>query len=88
MDASSSFSIASRPAVGDIVEVGGKSPTKVTNTFATVHTSANGEATVTLVATRPGDTDVTAFAPGIEDASVHKAFGVVTLGRRMSTVPR
>ena len=64
-------------AVGDIVEVGGKSPTKVTNAFATVHTSANGEATVTLVATRPGDTDVTAFAPGIKDASVHKAFGVV-----------
>ena len=64
-------------AVGDIVEVGGNSPTKRTNTFAIVQTDANGEASATLVATRPGDTDVTAFAPGIQDTSVHKVFGVV-----------
>ena len=32
---------------------------------------------MTLVATRPGDTDVTAFAPGLQDTSVHKVFGVV-----------
>ena len=64
-------------AVGDIVEVGGNRPTKTTNTFATARTASDGEASVTLVATRPGDTDVTAFAPGIPNNSDHKAFGVV-----------
>ena len=64
-------------AVGDIVEVDGSSPTKMTNTFAIVQTNDSGEATTTLVATRPGDTDVTAFAPGIEDDSAHKVFSVV-----------
>ena len=64
-------------AVGDIVEVGGSGQSKRTNTFAVVQTSSGGEATATLVATRPGETDVTAFAPGIQDASTHKAFGVV-----------
>ena len=64
-------------AVGDIVEVDGSSPTKMTNTFAIVQTNDSGEATTTLVATRPGDTDVTAFAPGIQDDSAHKVFGVV-----------
>jgi uncharacterized repeat protein (TIGR01451 family) len=65
-------------AVGDIVEVtGSTSPTKLTNSFAVVNTNSDGEATATLVSTRPGDTDVTAFAPGIEDKSVHKVFGVV-----------
>ena len=65
-------------AVGDIVEVAGStSPTKMTNSFAVVNTNSDGEATATLVSTRPGDTDVTAFAPGIEDKSAHKVFGVV-----------
>ena len=64
-------------AVGDIVETDGLSPTKMTNTFAIVQTGLEGEATTTLVATRPGDTDVTAFAPGIEDDSAHKVFSVV-----------
>ena len=64
-------------AVGDIVEVGGNGQTKMTNTFAIVQTNDNGEATTTLVSTRPGDSDVTAFAPGIQDASVHKVFGVI-----------
>jgi uncharacterized repeat protein (TIGR01451 family) len=65
-------------AVGDIVEVtGNTSPMKMTNAFAVVNTNSDGQATATLVATRPGDTDVTAFAPGIEDKSVHKVFGVV-----------
>ena len=65
-------------AVGDIVEVtGSTSPTKMTNSFAVVNTDLDGEATATLVSTRPGDTDVTAFAPGIEDDSAHKVFGVV-----------
>ena len=65
-------------AVGDIVEVtGNTSPMKMTNAFAVVNTNSDGQATATLVATRPGDTDVTAFAPGIQDRSTHKAFGVV-----------
>ena len=64
-------------AVGDIVMVEGNGPTKMTNTFAIVQTNDNGEATTTLVATRPGDTDITAFAPGIQEDSAHKVFGVV-----------
>ena len=64
-------------AVGDIVEVGGNGPTKMTNTFAIVSTNGDGEASATLVSTRPGDTDVTAFAPGIQEDSKHKVFGVV-----------
>ena len=64
-------------AVGDIVEVDGNGPTKMTNTFAIVQTTSDGEASTTLVATRPGDTDVTAFAPGILNDSDHKVFGVV-----------
>ena len=65
-------------AVGDIVEVtGNTSPMKMTNDFAIVNTNSDGQATATLVATRPGDTDVTAFAPGIQDSGAHKVFGVV-----------
>ena len=64
-------------AVGDIVMVEGNGPTKMTNTFAIVQTNDNGEATTTLVATRPGDTDITAFAPGIQEDSTHKVFGVI-----------
>ena len=65
-------------AVGDIVEVtGNTSPMKMTNAFAVVNTNSDGQATATLVATRPGDTDVTAFAPGIQDKGAHKSFGVV-----------
>ncbi len=65
-------------AVGDIVEVAGNtSPTKMTNTFAIVNTNSVGQASATLVATRPGDTDVTTFAPGIQNSDAHKVFGVV-----------
>ncbi|MDE2861124.1 MAG: DUF11 domain-containing protein [Chloroflexota bacterium] len=65
-------------AVGDIVEVtGNTSPMKMTNDFAIVNTNSDGQATATLVASRPGDTDVTAFAPGIQDRNTHKDFGVV-----------
>ena len=64
-------------AVGDIAQVDGHSPTKMTNTFAIVQTASDGEASATLVATRPGDTDVTAFAPGILNDNDHKVFGVV-----------
>ena len=65
-------------AVGDIVEVtGSTSPTKMTNSFAVVNTNTDGQATITTVSTRPGDMDVTAFAPGIQERSAHKDFGVV-----------
>ena len=64
-------------AVGDIVSVDGNGPTKMNNSFAIVQTGSDGEASATLVATRPGETDITAFAPGIQDDSAHKVFGVV-----------
>ncbi len=64
-------------AVGDIVEVAGNGPSKVDNTFASVFTNAGGQASATLTATRPGDTDVTAFVPAIQDSNAHKTFGVM-----------
>ena len=63
-------------AVGDIVSIGGVDPDKVDNTFGRVTTDDNGEATLTITATREGDTDVTAYVPGIEDANAHKVFAV------------
>jgi uncharacterized repeat protein (TIGR01451 family) len=63
-------------AVGDIVSIGGIDPEKVDNTFGRVTTDDNGRATVTITATREGDTDVTAYAPGIVDADAHKVFAV------------
>ena len=63
-------------AVGDIVALGGIDPEKVDNTFGRVTTDDNGRATVTITATREGDTDVTAYAPGIVDADAHKVFAV------------
>ncbi len=64
-------------AVGDIVAVSGANPSKVDNTYATADANANGQATATLTATRPGDTDVTAFAPAVTNDDAHKSFGVV-----------
>ncbi len=64
-------------AVGDIVEVAGNGPSKVDNTFASAFTNAGGQASATLTATRPGDTDVTAFVPAIQDSNAHKTFGVM-----------
>ena len=63
-------------AVGDIVSMTGENPRKVDNTFGRVITDANGEATLTITATRSGDTDVTAYVPEIEDANTHKVFAV------------
>ena len=63
-------------AVGDIVSMTGENPRKVDNTFGRVITDANGEATLTITATRAGDTDVTAYVPEIEDANTHKVFAV------------
>lgn len=63
-------------AVGDSVSLAGSGPQKVNNTYGVVKTDSNGEARVTITSTREGDTDVTAYVPGISDPAVHKAFGV------------
>lgn len=63
-------------AVGDIVSLGGENPRKVDNYFGRVITDGNGQATLTITATRPGDTDVTAFVPQIVDNDTHKVFAV------------
>ena len=63
-------------AVGDIVSLGGENPRKVDNYFGRVITDGNGQATLTITATRPGDTDVTAFVPQIMDNDSHKVFAV------------
>ncbi|MDE2779789.1 MAG: hypothetical protein OXI91_08950 [Chloroflexota bacterium] len=63
-------------AVGDIVSLGGENPRKVDNYFGRVMTDDSGQATLTITATRPGDTDVTAFVPQIVDNDTHKVFAV------------
>ena len=63
-------------AVGDIVSLGGENPRKVDNYFGRVMTDDSGQATLTITATRPGDTDVTAFVPQIMDNDTHKVFAV------------
>lgn len=63
-------------AVGDVVSLGGENPRKVDNLFGRVMTDANGQATLTITSTRPGDTDVTAFVPQIADDNAHKVFAV------------
>ena len=63
-------------AVGDIVNLGGENPRKVDNFFGRVITNEDGEATLTITATRTGDTDVTAFVPQIADDNSHKVFAV------------
>ena len=63
-------------AVGDLVSLGGENPRKVDNYFGRVITNDAGEATFTITATRPGDTDVTAFVPQIADDDAHKVFAV------------
>ena len=64
-------------SVGDIVSVEGDGAAKLTNAFATTSTDSDGMASATIVATRPGDTDITVYSPDVADASTHKAFGVV-----------
>ncbi len=63
-------------AVGDIVNLGGENPRKVDNFFGRVITNEDGEATLTITATRTGDTDVTAYVPQIADDNSHKVFAV------------
>ncbi len=63
-------------SVGDIVDIGGVGKQKVDNTFGIVATDSDGQATLTITATREGETDVTAYAPAIADADAHKVFAV------------
>jgi uncharacterized repeat protein (TIGR01451 family) len=63
-------------AVGDIVSLGGSDPQKIDNTYAIVRTDSNGEARLTITSAREGDTDITAYVPGISDPAVHKQFVV------------
>ena len=61
-------------AVGDIVSIDRGS--KVDNHFGNVTTDPSGEAEFVITSTRAGDTDVTAYVPGIEDDKIHKVFAV------------
>ena len=61
-------------SVGDIVSI--DNGEKVDNTFGKVTTNAAGQVKFTITSTREGDTDVTAYAPGIADADKHKVFAV------------
>jgi len=63
-------------AVGDIVSLGGSDPRKVDNTYGIVKTDSKGEAKLTITSAREGDTDITAYVPGISDPAVHKQFVV------------
>jgi uncharacterized repeat protein (TIGR01451 family) len=63
-------------AVGDIVSLDGGGPQKVDNTYGIVKTNNKGEAQLTITSAREGDTDVTAYVPGIKDTAVHKQFAV------------
>ena len=63
-------------AVGDILSLGGENPRKVDRAFGRVITDANGQATLTITAAREGYTDVTAYAPQIEDAAARQVFAV------------
>jgi uncharacterized repeat protein (TIGR01451 family) len=63
-------------AVGDIVSMSGNNPQKIDNTYGTVKTDSNGEARLTITSVREGDTDITAYVPGISDPAVHKQFVV------------
>jgi len=44
------------------------------NHYVTTTTNSEGQASIVITSTRPGDTDVTTYVPGIVDASVHKVF--------------
>jgi uncharacterized repeat protein (TIGR01451 family) len=63
-------------AVGDIVSLTGTEPEKIDNTYGIVKTDSKGEASLTITSDREGDTDITAYVPGISDPAVHKQFVV------------
>ena len=63
-------------AVGDIVSLGGSNPQKIDDSYGIVRTNAAGEARLTITSAREGDTDITAYVPGISDPAVHKQFVV------------
>jgi uncharacterized repeat protein (TIGR01451 family) len=48
---------------------------KITDNFNAITTTNDcGKTWITITATRPGDTDVIAYCPGIKDAAIHKVF--------------
>ena len=53
-------------AVGDIVSLDGSGPQKIDNTYGIVKTNNKGEARLTITSAREGDTDITAYVPGIK----------------------
>ena len=61
-------------AVGDLVSL--KHGSKVDNTFGNLTTNGRGEAEFVITSTREGDTDVTAYVPGIANADAHKVFAI------------
>ena len=61
-------------AVGDLVSLNHGS--KVDNTFGNLTTNGRGEAEFVITSTREGDTDVTAYVPGIANADAHKVFAI------------
>ncbi len=63
-------------AVGDIVSLDGSGPEKIDNTYGIVKTNDKGEARLTITSVHEGDTDITAYVPGIKDPAVHKQFAV------------
>ena len=63
-------------AVGDIVSLNGSDPEKIDNTYGVVKTDSKGEARLTITSVSEGDTDITAYVPGIKDPAVHKQFAV------------
>ena len=63
-------------AVGDIVSLDGSGPQKIDNTYGIVKTDSKGEARLTITSVSEGDTDITAYVPGIKDPAVHKQFAV------------
>ncbi len=62
-------------AVGDIVSAyNTQGGLKSDNYYATTKTDDKGEAKIIITATRPGDTDITAYVPAIQDPAKHKVF--------------
>jgi uncharacterized repeat protein (TIGR01451 family) len=60
--------------VGAIIDA--SNAVEVTNERAVAKTDSQGQATLTICATRPGDTDLIVYVPGIADTSKHKVFAV------------
>jgi len=62
-------------AVGDVVSADMEDmDADRDNHYVTTTTNAEGQASIVITSTRPGDTDVTTYVPGIVDAAKHKVF--------------